>query len=69
MRASCYLGIPLLLLPAFVGESAASPGPEAQKPRNEMGVTRSPPPWTSLSDKDLSPEVVTERASLMQNSG
>jgi alpha-L-fucosidase 2 len=36
MRASCLLGISLLLLLAFVGESVASPGPEAQKPRNEM---------------------------------
>jgi hypothetical protein len=36
MRASCLLGISLLLLPAFVGESVAAPGPETQKPRIEM---------------------------------
>jgi alpha-L-fucosidase 2 len=32
----CCLGISLLVLSAFVGESVASPGPEAPKPRDEM---------------------------------
>jgi alpha-L-fucosidase 2 len=36
MRASCYLGISLLMLPASVGVSVASPGPEAPKPHDEM---------------------------------
>ena len=36
MRMPCCLGISLLVLSAFVGESVASPGPEAPKPRDEM---------------------------------
>ncbi len=36
MRASCFLGISLLLSPAFVAGSVASPGPETTKPRGEM---------------------------------
>ena len=33
------------------------------------GVTRLPLLWTSLPDKDLEQEIVTGRASLMQNIG
>jgi alpha-L-fucosidase 2 len=36
MRASCFLGISLLLSPAFVAGSVASPEPETTKPRGEM---------------------------------
>ena len=35
MRATCFLGISLLLLPAVVTGSMASPEPETTKPRNE----------------------------------
>ena len=36
MRASCFLGISLLLFPAFVAGSVAPPEPETTKPRGEM---------------------------------
>ncbi len=36
MRASCILGISLLLSPAFVAGSVTSPEPETTKPRGEM---------------------------------
>ena len=36
MRVSCYLGISLLMLLVSDGVSAASPGPEVPKPRDEM---------------------------------
>ncbi len=36
MRAYCFLGISLLLSPAFVAGSVASPEPETTKPRGEM---------------------------------
>ncbi len=36
MRAYCFLGISLLLAPAFVVGSVASPEPETTKPRGEM---------------------------------
>ena len=36
MRATCFLGISLLLFPAFVARSVASPEPETAQPRGEM---------------------------------